>query len=144
MDARKLPTLADLVLSEAVTFLRVFEEMKDGRVTLDQIDERIDALGLEIQAIDVARSNPQSWEEHVPRPISAYEHLWPCEQILLFLLANHAAFHASLGRGIDGPFMSPESIAGEVLSLDWLIRDAENRELLDVFLAHPAVQAMRA
>jgi hypothetical protein len=140
VDNQELHTLVDIVLSEVVAFLRVFEEMQDGRVTLEQVDERIDALGLAIQSIDVARSNPESWAEFLPRPISAYEYLWPCEQVMLFLLANHAAFHASLGRGIDGPFMSPESIAGEVLSLDWLPREVGNQELFDVFLAHPAAQ----
>jgi hypothetical protein len=133
-------TLADLVLGEALLFFKAFGEMTEGALTQDVVDERIDTLALGIQSTDVARSNPEAWVELAPGSISTYEHLWPCEQIMLFLLANYAAFRVSLGRGIDCPIMAPESIAQEILRLDWFAHEVSNEALLEHFLAHPATQ----
>lgn len=133
-------TLADLVLGEALMFFKAFGEVTEGALTRDAVDERIDTLALGIQSTDVARSNPESWAELVPGPISAYEHLWPCEQIMLFLLANYAALRVSLGRGIECPIMAPESIAQEILALDWFPYEVSSQALLEQFLAHPAAQ----
>lgn len=133
-------TLADLVLAEVLMFFKAFGDMTEGALTRDAVDERIDTLALGIQSTDLARSNPESWTELVPGPISAYERLWPCEQIMLFLLANYAALRVSLGRGIECPFMAPESIAQEVLELDWFPYEVSNQALLEQFRAHRAAQ----
>lgn len=133
-------TLADLVLGEALLFFKAFGEMTEGALTQDTVDERIDTLALGIQSTDVARSNPEAWVGLAPGSISAYERLWPCEQIMLFLLANYAALRVSLGRGIECPIMAPESIAQEILALDWFAHEVGSQALLEQFLAHPATQ----
>jgi hypothetical protein len=136
-------TLADLVLAEALMFFKAFGDLTEGALTRDAVDERIDTLALGIQSTDLARSNPESWIELAPGPISVYERLWPCEQIMLFLLANYAAFRVLLGREIECPFMAPESIAQEVLGLDWFPHEVSSQALLEQFLAHPAAQLPR-
>jgi len=134
-------TLADLVLAEVLMFFKALGDMTEGALTLDVVDERIDTLALGIQSTDLARSNPESWVELAPGPISAYERLWPCEQIMLFLLANYAALRVSFGRGIECPFMAPESIAREILELDWFPYEVGSQTLLEQFLAHQAAQS---
>ena len=133
-------TLVDTVLGQTLIFFKDFDEMTAGRLALDTVDERLDILALGIQSTNLARSNPDQWMELVPGPISSYEYLWPCEQVMLFLLANYAAIHASLQRDVECPLISPQSLAWEILSLEWLPGEAGSSELVERFLAHPAAQ----
>lgn len=133
-------TLVDTVLSQALLFFKDFDEMTAGQLALDTVDERLEILALGIQSTDLARSNPDQWMELVPGPISSYEYLWPCEQVMLFLLANYAAIRASFQRGVQCPLISPQSLAFEILSLEWLPGEAGSSGVAERFLAHPAAQ----
>lgn len=135
--------LADMVVAETMLFFKAFDEMERGTLALEVVDEGIDRLAFGIQALDVARSAPDHWQEISPGRISSYEYLWPCEQVMLFLLANYAALHAASNRGVDCPLISPASLAWEILSLEWLPHEMASETLLGEFLAHPASQAPR-
>ena len=132
-------TLGDSVLWHVLQFFDAFDRAADGTLILDEVDEQIDVLALGAQTIDQARSNPGEWAELVPAPTSAYEHLWPAEQILLFLLANYGALHAAVRQGMQVPLMSAESLAHEVLDQEWISQEA-SPPLVNRFLAHPASQ----
>jgi hypothetical protein len=137
-------TLADAIVVETMVFFSAHEEGERGELTLDRIDDRIDALAIVIQSLDVARSNPQSWSEHLVARTSSYEHLWAAEQVLLFLLANYAAYRAAIRKKIELPLISPQSLAMEVLALEWLPHEVTVGEgALAAFLAHPAAQVPR-
>jgi hypothetical protein len=133
-------SLADIVLTEAVLFFGAYEEAQSGELRLDIVDERIDALGIAVQSLDLARSNPENWFEHLGSPTSTYENLWPAQQFLLFLLGNYAALHAAIRKEMQVPLMAPESIAWEVLSMEWVQHEATVAGLVDGFLAHPCSQ----
>jgi len=134
-------TLADTLVSEALTFFSNYEKSQRGELTLEEVDERIDMLGIVIQSLDVAGGNPETWFDHVAARTSSYDHLWPAERILLFLLANYAAFHAVLRRDdLRLPLIAPESIAREILALEWLSQEMTVEPLATAFLAHPASQ----
>jgi hypothetical protein len=137
-------TLADTLVAEALLFFNAYEKSERGELTLEEIHERIDMLGIAIQGLDVARSNPDSWPEYLSAETSSYEHLWPAEQLKLFLLANYAALHASIRKDLGLPVISLESIAREVLLLEWVPYETTNEELLESFLSHPASQAPRS
>jgi hypothetical protein len=144
LSARVAPgdlTLADALVGEALFFFDAYEKSERGKLTLEEVDRRIDMLGFAIQGLDVARSNPDSWPEYLPAQTSSYDHLWPAEQLKLFLLANYAAFHASIRKELALPVISLESIAREVLALKWIPHEATNGALLECFLSHPASQA---
>jgi hypothetical protein len=133
-------SLADIVVTEAVLFFGAYEEAEQGELRLEVVDERIDGLGMAVQWLDLSRSNPDSWAEHLGSPTSAYEHLWPAQQFLLFLLGNYAALHAAIRKETQVPLMAHESIAWEVLSMEWIQHETTVEGLLEEFLAHPASQ----
>jgi hypothetical protein len=137
-------TLADSIVGEALVFFHVYEEAERGELTLEKVDERIDMLGISTQALDLARSNPNDWSEYLHATTSEYEHLWPAQQLQLILLSNYAALHATLRKDVVLPLVSLESIAQEVLLLEWIPHETTNKELLQIFLAHPASQAPNA
>lgn len=139
VEEAQLP-LADTVVGETMLFLKAFDDMGEGQLTLEQVNESIDRLAFGIQALDMARSSPENWAEIAPGQISSYDYLWPCEQILLFILANYAAIHAAFVRDTECPLISPRSLAWEVLTLEWLPFEMGNEELLKMLLAHPAAQ----
>ncbi len=122
MNAPEL-TLADTLVGEAMIFFAAYEKSRQGDLTLEYVDERIDMLGIVVQSLDVAGGNPEAWSEHLITPTSSFDHLWPSERILLFLLANYAALHAVLRRGdLQLPLIAPEAIAREILALEWILR----------------------
>jgi hypothetical protein len=110
-------TLADTLVGEVLFFFNAYEKSERGELTLEEVDKRIDMLGVAIQGLDVARSNPDSWPEYLSAETSSYDHLWPAEQVDLFLRANYAALHASIRKDLGLPVISLESIAREVLLL---------------------------
>jgi hypothetical protein len=134
-------TLADALVGEAVVFFSALEKSQRGELTLAEVDERIDLLAIIVQSLDVAGGNPDTWSEHLVAPTSSYEHLWPAERILLFLLANYGALHAVLRNdAIELPLIAPESIAREILVLEWVAQETTAEDALAAFLAHPASQ----
>jgi hypothetical protein len=137
-------TLADSIVGGALFFFGDYEEIERGELPLEKVQGRIDMLGVSTQALDLARSNPDNWSEYLHVGTSSYEHLWPAQRLELLLLSNYAALHVTLRRGLPLFLISPESIAREVLSLEWIPREATNEELLEIFLAHPASQAPKA
>ncbi len=141
MSAPEL-TLADTLVGEAVIFFVVYEEKPTGGIELGvRINERIDMLGIVVQSLDVAGGNPETSSEHLIAPTSSFDHLWPSERILLFLLANYAALHAVLRRGdLQLPLIAPEAIAREILALEWISQEMTVESLATAFLAHPASQ----
>ena len=140
MSAPEL-TLADTLVGEAMIFFRAYEKSQRGELTLEEVDQRIDMLGIVVQSLDVAGGNPETWPEHMVSRTSSYDHLWPSERILLFLLANYAALHAVLRRDdLELPLIAPESIAREILALEWISEEMTVEPLATAFLAHPASQ----
>jgi hypothetical protein len=133
-------SLADIVLTEAVLFFGAYEEAERGELGLELVDERIDALGIAVQYLDLSRSQPDSWHEHLGSPTSSYDNLWPAQQFLLFLLGNYAGLHAAIRKEMQMPLMAPESIAWEVLSMEWVQHEATVAGLVDEFLTHPFSQ----
>jgi hypothetical protein len=132
-------SLGDIVVSEALVYFDKYEKAASGALKLDEVDERIDELGIAVQSLDLARSDPGNWSEHLGVS-TAYDHLWPAQQFLLFLLGNYAALHAAVRRESQVPLMAPESIAWEVLSMDWLQSEVTIEGLIERFLAHPVSQ----
>lgn len=144
LSARVAPddlTLADALVGEALFFFNDYEKSERAELTLEEVDKQIDMLAVAIQGLDVARSNPGSWPEYLPAQTSSYDHLWPAEQVMLFLLANYAALHVWIRKDLEMPVISLESIAREVLALKWIPHEATNGALLERFLSHPASQA---
>lgn len=133
-------TLADAIVAETLFFFSAFDKAERGELTLEEVDARIDNLSIVIQSLDVARGNPDNWSEHLVAWTSSYDHLWPAERTLLYLLANFGAYHSAMRQQIDLPLIAPESIAREVLTLGWLPEESSGEELLASFLAHPASQ----
>lgn len=133
-------TLADTVVAEALIFFSAYDRAERGELSMEEVDARIDNLAIAIQSLDVARSNPDNWFEHLVAPTSSYEHLWPAERTFLYLLANYAAYHSAMRQQIDLPLISPQSIAREILALEWLPEESSGEGLLATFLEHPASQ----
>jgi hypothetical protein len=133
-------SLADSLVGEVMFFFRAYEDAERGELTLERIYERIDSLGISTQILDFARSNPDDWYDHLHATTTSYEHLWPVQQIKLFLLSNYAALHVTLRKGLVLPVISLPSIAREVLLLEWIPYEVTNEELLALFLEHPASQ----
>jgi hypothetical protein len=136
-------TLADALVGEALLFFAAFDKAERGELSLEDVDARIDNLAIVIQSLDVARGNPEHWVDHLVAWTSSYDHLWPAERTMLYLLANYGAYHSAMRQQIDLPLISPESIAREVLTLEWLPEETTEEKLLAAFLAHPASQVPR-
>lgn len=137
-------SLADVILGEALIFFSSSEKAERAALALEEVDERIDALALAVQALDLARSQPGNWAEYSPAWTGLYENLWPAQKLLLFLLGNYAALHASIRKKMQVPLMSPESIAWEVTAMKWVQHEATVEGLLQRFLQHPASQVPRS
>lgn len=137
-------TLADAVVGETLIFFAAFDKAERGELSLEEVDACIDNIAIVVQSLDIARSNPQTWPDHLVAWTSSYDHLWPAERTLLYLLANYGAYHSAFRQQIDLPLISPESIAREVLALAWLPQEVTGEELLTTFLAHPASQVPEA
>lgn len=134
-------SLADVLIGESLIFFANHAKVQEGQLTLEAVDERIDLLAIVVQSLDVAGGNPDSWPDHLVAPTGSYEHLWPAERILLFLLANYSAYHSLLRNTVaDLPVIAPESIAREILALQWLSEEITAENLLAMFLEHPASQ----
>jgi hypothetical protein len=133
-------TLADALVGEVLIFFAAFDKAERGELSLEEVDARIDNIAIVVQSLDVARGNPETWSDHLVAWTSSYDHLWPAERTLLYLLANYSAYHSAMRQEIDLPLISPESIARELLSLAWLPQEVSGEEVLAAFLAHPASQ----